>query len=93
MPYRLLGFHNCKYGYTDLDQVKSVVQGYADAGIPLDTQWVDIDYMQDYRDFTWDAVAFPISEVIAAEHFTYTFQVPTYAVLKVAAFTVKVVFV
>ena len=37
--------------------------------------------------------AFPIAEVIAAEHFTYTFQVPTYAVLKVAAFTVKVVFV
>jgi hypothetical protein len=37
--------------------------------------------------------AFPIAEVIAAEHFTYTFQVPTYAVLKVATFTVKVVFV
>ena len=32
-------------------------------GIPLDTQWADIDYMQNYRDFTTDSVNFPTAEV------------------------------
>ena len=36
-------------------QVEAVVANYSAANIPLDTQWVDIDYMQDYRDFTFDA--------------------------------------
>mmetsp|Transcript_34373 Transcript_34373/g.75764 ORF Transcript_34373/g.75764 Transcript_34373/m.75764 type:complete len:898 (+) Transcript_34373:22-2715(+) len=65
MPYWSLGFHNCKYGYTSIQQVEQVVANYSAAGIPLDTQWVDIDYMQNYRDFTLDSVAFPQTEVAA----------------------------
>jgi len=30
------------------------MQGYLDNEIPLDTQWVDIDNMQDYKDFTYN---------------------------------------
>jgi len=63
MPYWSLGFHNCKYGYTSLSQIKDVVTKYAAAGIPLDTQWADIDYMQNYRDFTVDSVNFPAAEM------------------------------
>lgn len=28
--------------------------GYVNNSIPLDTIWSDIDYLSNYRDFTWD---------------------------------------
>jgi len=58
MPYWSLGFHNCRWGYESIAQVEEVVRRYHDAGIPLDTQWLDIDYMQDYKDFTYEKRAF-----------------------------------
>jgi len=63
MPYWSLGFHNCRYGYKSISQVEDVVSKFSAAGIPLDTQWVDIDYMQNYRDFTLDSVNFAPTEV------------------------------
>ena len=62
-PYWSLGFHNCRWGYENAAYISDVVANYSDAGIALETQWADIDYMQDYLDFTLDAVDFSPSSM------------------------------
>jgi alpha-glucosidase len=36
----------------------NVVNGYKENNLPLDTQWSDIDYLDNYKDFTHDPVNF-----------------------------------
>lgn len=64
-PYWALGWHQCRWGYEDIQQVRDVVSNYSHFGIPLDTQWTDIDYMRGYRVFTLDPVRFPTQEMQA----------------------------
>eukprot|EP00276_Gloeochaete_wittrockiana_P018185 CAMPEP_0184341240 /NCGR_PEP_ID=MMETSP1089-20130417/9855_1 /TAXON_ID=38269 ORGANISM="Gloeochaete wittrockiana, Strain SAG46.84" /NCGR_SAMPLE_ID=MMETSP1089 /ASSEMBLY_ACC=CAM_ASM_000445 /LENGTH=975 /DNA_ID=CAMNT_0026669427 /DNA_START=135 /DNA_END=3059 /DNA_ORIENTATION=+ len=62
-PYWALGFHQSKYGYPNIQYVEQVVANYTAAKIPLDTIWNDIDYMDEYEDFTFDPVNYPVSQV------------------------------
>ena len=57
------GFHQCRWGYKDVSALRYVVDNYKKANIPLDTMWNDIDYMQNYLDFTLDPVNYPQEEV------------------------------
>ncbi|KAJ2503438.1 hypothetical protein GGH96_000228 [Coemansia sp. RSA 1972] len=63
IPYWALGFHNCRYGYTSVDEVNQVITNYSRAQIPLEAAWTDIEYMDKTRDFTFDAVNYPVSEM------------------------------
>ncbi|XP_075544668.1 lysosomal alpha-glucosidase-like [Dermacentor variabilis] len=53
-PYWGLGFHLCRYGYNTLNRTRYIMEMNIKAGIPLDTQWSDIDYMIRRNDFTYD---------------------------------------
>ncbi|XP_041362800.1 lysosomal alpha-glucosidase-like [Gigantopelta aegis] len=51
-PYWSLGFHLCRWGYRTAMGTLDVVNKVRNAGIPQDTQWNDIDYMDNHLDFT-----------------------------------------
>ena len=57
-PFWSLGFHQCRYGWRSIDKVKEVVAKFEESDIPLEVMWADIDYMQDYADFTVDPIRF-----------------------------------
>lgn len=57
-PYWGLGFHICRWGYSTTDMTREVVKNMTKANMPLDVQWNDIDYMDAYRDFTYNHTSF-----------------------------------
>lgn len=58
MPQWSLGWHQCKWCLRNVTEYQQVVEGYRNNKIPLDGQWADIDYMENYKDFTVDYANF-----------------------------------
>ena len=58
-PKWAFGLGQSRWSYGNEDEVRDTVEGYRDAGIPLDMIYLDIDYMERYKDFTIDGEAFP----------------------------------
>ncbi|KAJ3087680.1 alpha-glucosidase maltase [Quaeritorhiza haematococci] len=63
MPYWTLGFHQCRWGYKSIKSLEHVVKKFDQHRIPLEAMWVDIDYMDAFKDFTFDPVNYPLARV------------------------------
>uniref|UniRef100_J3MK77 Uncharacterized protein n=2 Tax=Oryza brachyantha TaxID=4533 RepID=J3MK77_ORYBR len=58
-PKWSLGYHQCRYSYESSEKVLQVVKTFRERGIPCDVVWMDIDYMDGFRCFTFDGHRFP----------------------------------
>ena len=66
-PFWAFGFQQSRWSYPDAEAVRDIVRGYDEAGLPLDAVYLDIDYMDHYKNFTVDREAFPDLAGLAAE--------------------------
>ena len=51
-PKFAFGLGQSRWGYKTKEDFENVAKGYRENQIPLDMIYMDIDYMQDYKDFT-----------------------------------------
>ncbi len=53
-----LGLHQSRWGYEDAAQIRELAHNLRTRRHPCDAVWLDIDYMDGYRNFTWHPVNF-----------------------------------
>jgi alpha-glucosidase len=58
-PLWALGFHQCKWSYYPEEKVKEITSTFRKLKIPCDAIYLDIDYMDGFRCFTWNKDYFP----------------------------------
>lgn len=58
-PFWAFGYQQSRWSYPTADAVDNVIDNYDKANIPLDCVYLDIDYMERYKDFTIDDEKFP----------------------------------
>lgn len=58
-PRWAFGYQQCRWSYMSADEVSDVVDNYRKRNIPIDAVYLDIDYMERYKDFTVNNETFP----------------------------------
>lgn len=58
-PKWSLGFHQCRWSYFPESRVMDIARNFRERKIPCDAIYLDIDYMDGYRCFTWNKNYFP----------------------------------
>jgi alpha-glucosidase len=76
-PLWSLGYQQCRYSYMDESELREVARNFRERDIPCDTLYLDIDYMDGYRVFTWNRETFPEPEKLISELKEQGFNVVT----------------
>lgn len=58
-PKFAFGYGQSRWGYKTAQDIRTVVEKHRANHIPIDMVYMDIDYMEDYKDFTVDETKFP----------------------------------
>ncbi|MDK2815246.1 MAG: alpha-glucosidase, partial [Thermoanaerobacter sp.] len=57
-PLWVLGYQQSRYSYTPQERVLKIAKTFREKDIPCDVIYLDIDYMEGYRVFTWNKDTF-----------------------------------
>lgn len=66
-PRWAIGHHQSRWSYASQQQVEQVASQTRARYHPCDGIWLDIDYMDGYRNFTWKREAYPQPETMARD--------------------------
>ncbi|HEV3351985.1 MAG TPA: TIM-barrel domain-containing protein [Acidimicrobiales bacterium] len=66
-PRWALGYHQSRWGYCSAEEVRELVDGFERHNLPLNAIELDIEYMDEYRDFTVDEEDFPDMTGLSSE--------------------------
>ncbi|PWK74138.1 alpha-glucosidase [Mucilaginibacter oryzae] len=58
-PLWSLGYQQCRWSYMSSDEVLKIAKTFRDKQIPADVIYCDIDYMDNFKIFTWNKETFP----------------------------------
>ena len=58
-PKWAMGYGQSRWGYKNAEDIRRVVREHRDNQVPLDSVYMDIDYMERFKDFTVDEDKFP----------------------------------
>ena len=58
-PLWALGYQQCRWSYTPDSEALNIARTFREKKIPIDVIYLDIDYMDQYKIFTWNPKDFP----------------------------------
>ncbi len=61
-PLWALGYHQCRWGYASAKEIRGVASRLARERIPVAAMWMDIDYMNGFRVFTFNEKRFSAAD-------------------------------
>ena len=64
-PRWAIGFQQCRYSYAPDSEVVRIAREFRARGLPCDVLWLDIDYMDRRRPFTFSPLGFPHPETLS----------------------------
>ena len=78
-PRWALGYHQCRWSYNPDSKVREIAGEFRKRKIPCDVLWMDIDYMDGFRVFTFDKAQFPdpkkLNDDLRAQGFHSTWMI------------------
>lgn len=66
-PMWALGYHQCRWSYYPESRIKELAKTFREKKIPCDAIYLDIDYMDEYRVFTWNKELFPDAKLMISD--------------------------
>lgn len=66
-PLWAMGFQQCRWSYESASLIRDIARQFRKRKIPCDAIYIDIDYMDGYRCFTWNNKTFPKPAALISE--------------------------